>query len=121
MLTSTPHRSASVRRRGAVGDALPPTRLVETPNRRIPSTSRLGRWLLALEAADEPMDVAENPQITNQLALEGEDRRTVPPHMPPGGLNAEELAPMAAVKAELAKDFGCNEGSGSRLPSIPGA
>src|SRR5690349_18403936 len=50
------------------------------------------------------MDVSEHPEVADQLALEGEDRRAVPPDMTPRRWNAEQLAAMVAMEAQLAED-----------------
>src|SRR5687768_9386616 len=51
------------------------------------------------------MDVAQNPEVADELALERKDWSAVPPHMTPCRWDTEQLAPMVAMEAQFAKDL----------------
>lgn len=57
------------------------------------------------ETADEAMDVAQDPEVSDQPTVESEDWSAIPPNMTPRGPDLEEFAPVVTMKAKLAKDL----------------
>ena len=55
------------------------------------------------ETADEAMDVAQHPEVSDQVTVEGEDRSAVPPNMTPRRLDLKEFASVVAMEAKLSK------------------
>src|SRR5438105_13977201 len=72
----------------------------------LPLAGFLTEWVLslALEAADQAVDVAEHEQIAHFGALEGEDRHAGPPNMPTTWWHVEQFLAMEAVESHLAAD-----------------
>jgi hypothetical protein len=61
--------------------------------------------IFTFESANQAMHIAKHPKITDEVAFKPEDRRAVPPHMPPARRNTKQLAAVNPVKAQLAKDL----------------
>ncbi len=51
------------------------------------------------------MDVAQDPEVSDQPTIEGEDRSAIPPNVTPGGWDLKEFAPVVTVEAKLSKDL----------------
>ena len=59
---------------------------------------------LAVEPADQPMDVTKHEQVADLGALEGEDWHARPPNMPTARRHTEQFLAMEAVEPHLAAD-----------------
>jgi len=67
--------------------------------------SGLWRTRCSFETCDEAVDVAQDPEISDQLSVEGEDRRAVPPDVPTGRIDVKKLASVIAMKSKLSEDL----------------
>src|SRR3954462_5488694 len=63
---------------------------------------RIGR---SLEAADQAVNVTQDPEIPDQVTLEREDGSPIPPDVTAGRLDVEQRASMKAMETELPEDL----------------
>ena len=51
------------------------------------------------------MHVTQHPKVSDQTTLEGEHRRSIPPHVSTGWWHTKQFLSVDAMKAELAEDL----------------